>query len=45
MADQTYIKFINFIGGLHYNEKASWIRNTEDSFDFYNKEKLREMVY
>ena len=28
MADQTFIKFINFIGILHYSDKLTWIRNT-----------------
>lgn len=45
MSDQTFIKFINFIGLLHYNDKAGWIRSTEDSFEFLNREKLRDMVY
>lgn len=45
MADQTYIKFINYIGGLHFNDKLSWIRSTEETFEYFSKEKLREMAY
>lgn len=45
MGDQTYIKFINYIGGLHFNDKLSWIRNTEETFEYLSKERLREMAY
>ncbi len=45
MSDQTYIKFINLIGLLHYNDKAGWVRSTEDSFEFVGRDRLRDMVY
>jgi hypothetical protein len=41
LSDQTFIKFVNCIGQLQFQEGGSWVRNTEDAFDFMSRERLR----
>ena len=42
--EQAFIKFIDTVGQLNDGDKFSWTRGTEEPFEYYSKQQLRELA-
>lgn len=45
MQDPKFIDFINCIGAMSFGENFTWVRNTEDEYNFLSCEDIRKMVF